>query len=60
MKTYDPTKPSIYILYLDMNNLNDWAMSVYLPYGGFKWLKNAGNFDVNFNENSRSWFIISW
>ena len=37
-----------------MNNLNDWAMSVYLPYGGFKWLKNAGNFDVNFNENSRS------
>ena len=26
--------------YLDMNNLYDWAMNGYLPYGGFKWLKN--------------------
>ena len=23
-----------------MNNLYDWAMNGYLPYGGFKWLKN--------------------
>ena len=23
-----------------MNNLFGWAMSGYLPYGGFKWLKN--------------------
>ena len=22
-------------------------MSRYLPYGGFKWLKNVDNFDVN-------------
>ena len=22
-------------------------MSSYLPYGGFKWLKNVDNFDVN-------------
>ena len=29
-----------------MNNLYGWAMS-YLPYGGFKWLKNVDNFDVN-------------
>ena len=47
MKNYDPTKPSIYISYLDMNNLYSWAMSGYLPYGGFKWLKNVDNFDVN-------------
>ena len=47
MKNYDPTKPSIYVLYLDMNNLYSWAMSGYLPYGGFKWLKNVDNFDVN-------------
>ena len=38
MKDYDPTKPSKYISYLDMNNLYGWAMSSYLPYGGFKWL----------------------
>ena len=47
MKNYDPTKPSIYISYLHMNNLDGCAMSGYLPYGGFKWLKNIDNFDVN-------------
>ena len=30
-----------------MNNLYDWAMSGYLPYGRFKWLKNVDNFDIN-------------
>ena len=47
MKNYDPTKPSKFITYLDMNNLYGWAMNRYLPYGRFKWLKNADNFDVN-------------
>ena len=42
MKNYDPKKPSKYILHLDMNNLYRWAISSYLPYGGFKWLKNDG------------------
>ena len=36
-----------------MNNLYGWAMSGYIPYGGFKWLKNVDNFDVNsINEKS--------
>ena len=30
-----------------MNNLYGWAMSRYLPYGRFQWLKNPDNFDVN-------------
>ena len=47
MKNYDPTKPSIYIPYLDMNNLYGCRMSGFLPYGRFKWFKNADNFDVN-------------
>ena len=47
MKDYDPTKPSKYISYLDMNNLYGWAMGGYLPYGGFKWLQNVDGFDVN-------------
>ena len=29
-----------------MNNLYDWAMSEYLPYDGFNWLKNVDKFDV--------------
>ena len=47
MEDYDPAKPSKYISYLDMNNLYGWAMSDYLPHGGFKWLKNVDNFDVD-------------
>ena len=47
MKNYDSTKPSKSIPYLDMNNLYARAMSGYLPYGGFKWLKNNDDFDVN-------------
>ena len=36
-----------------MNNLYGWAISEYLPYEGFKSLKNVDKFDVmSFNENS--------
>ena len=47
MKNYNPRKPSKFLIYLDMNNLYGWAMSEYLPYEGFKWLKNFDGFDVN-------------
>ena len=53
MNDYDPKKPSTFISYLDMNNLYGWAMSEYLPYEGFKWLKNVDKFDVmSINEKS--------
>ena len=35
MNDYDPKKPSIFISYLDMNNLYGRAISEYLPYFGF-------------------------
>ena len=47
MKNYYYKKPSKLITYLDMNNLHGWEMNSYLPYGGFKWLKNVDGFDVN-------------
>ena len=46
MKVYDSKEPSKFITYLDMNNLYGWEMSSYLPYGGFKWLKNVDGFGV--------------
>ena len=59
MKNYDPKKLSKYILYLDMNNLYCWAMSSYLPYGGFKWLKNVDGFDVNsISKKSPTGYIL--
>lgn len=39
MKDYNENEGSKYILYLDENNLYGWAMSQFLPTGGFKWLK---------------------
>ena len=39
MCDYDPNKPSTFITYLDKNNLYGWAVSEYLPYGEFDWLK---------------------
>ena len=34
-------------------------MSGYLPYGGFKWLKNVDNFDVNWvSENSPIGYLL--
>ena len=38
---YDPEKPSSHILYLDVNNLYGWAMSQYLPTGGFQWVDDC-------------------
>ena len=36
-----------------MNNLYGWAMSEYLPYKRFKWLKNVDDLDVmSVNEKS--------
>ena len=46
MNDYKPKKLSTFITYLDMNNLYGWAMSKYLPYDGFKWLKNVYEFDM--------------
>merc|ERR1711954_227395 len=41
----DPSKPLNTILHMDANNLYGWAMSQYLPTGGFKWV------DVSTNED---------
>ena len=41
------------------NNLDGWAKSGYLPYGGPKWLKNVDNFDVNsVSENSSIGYLL--
>ena len=59
MNGYDPKKPSTFISYLDMNNLYGWAMSEYLPYEGFKWLKNVDKFDVmSINEKSLIGYLL--
>ena len=59
MKDYDPPKKSKFMTYLNVNGLYSWAMSGYLPYCGFKWLKNVEGFDVNsISEKSSVGYIL--
>ena len=44
------------ILYLDMNNLYGYAMSQYLPYANFKWIKNIDKTEQKFMKIKKdSW-----
>ncbi|XP_068752898.1 uncharacterized protein [Montipora capricornis] len=61
MKTYDEKAPSKYIMYLDANNLYGWAMSQYLPTGGFRWMteKQINNINLSkYSENSKKGSIL--
>ncbi|XP_068704482.1 uncharacterized protein [Montipora foliosa] len=61
MKTYDNKTPSKYIMYLDANNLYGWAMSQYLPNGGFRWMteKQLNNINLSkYSENSIKGLIL--
>ena len=61
MVDYDSREESKFIIYLDANNLYGWAVSQYLPYGGFKWLsqENVKDFDTNsISENSLDGYIL--
>ena len=44
---YDSTKKSVYLQYLDTNNLHGWAMCKKFPLNGHKWA-NVGKFDIDF------------
>ena len=61
MKEYYENKPSKHIMYLDANNLYGWAMSQYLPTGGFKWMtqKQIDNIDLaKYKEDSKNGLIL--
>ncbi|RLU24062.1 hypothetical protein DMN91_004271 [Ooceraea biroi] len=47
MESYDPSKPSSYLTYFDVNNLYGWAMSQPLLYADFQRVDDVSDFDVN-------------
>ena len=61
MKEYDEKAPLKYIMYLDANNLYGWAMSQYLPTGGFRWMTQKQIDKTNlalYKEDSKKGLII--
>ena len=51
MKNYDITKESIFLIYVDANNLYGWAMSKQLPVDGFKYENDLSIFTMDFIKN---------
>ena len=61
MKIYDEKAPSKHIMYLDANNLYGWAMSQYLPTGGFRWMTKSQIDKTNlakYKEDSKKGLIL--
>ena len=62
MKNFDKNNESLYLKYLDANNLYEWAMSQKLSVNGFKWVKNLSKFNEDFikkyDENSDKGYFL--
>ena len=52
MKNYDKNIESLYLMYLDANNLYGWAMSQKLPVNGCEWMEKLYEFDERFIKNN--------
>ena len=52
VKEYNKSDDNSFIMYFDANNLYGWAMTQYLPYGGFKWMseEEIDGFDFDLVE----------
>ena len=58
---YDKEKSEKCIIYLDMSNLYGCAMSQYLPYSNFKWIKNIDQIKqklMDIKSNSSTGYIL--
>ena len=64
MKNYDKNTESLYLEYLDTNNLYGWVIPQKLPVDDFKWIKedDLSKFDEKFikyyNENNDKGYIL--
>ena len=62
MKNYDKSIESSYLIYLDANNLHEWAMSLKLPIKGYKWVEDLFQLNEDLinkhNENSDIWYFL--
>ena len=60
-KRYSEASKNVNILYLDMNNLYGQAMSQYLPYSNFKWVKDINKIEqklMRIKNNSSAGYVL--
>ena len=60
-KRYSEASKNKHILYFDMNNLYGDAMSPYLPYADFKWVKNINKIEqklMNIKSSSSTEYML--
>ena len=60
-KRYSEASKNKHILYLDTNNLYGHAVSQYLPYANFKWVKNIDKIKqklMNIKSNSSTGYVL--
>ena len=48
MKNYEKIEESLFLEYLDANNLYGWAMCQKLPVNGFKFVRKVSKIDEDF------------
>ena len=51
IKNYDEKEESLFLQYLDPNNLYGLAMEQNLPVGGFEWVRDVSRIDEDFIKN---------
>ena len=51
MKNYEKIEESLFLEYLDANNLYGWAMCQKLPVNGFKFVRKVSKIDEDFIKN---------
>ena len=56
MKNCDKSKVSLFLLYLDANNLYGWAMLQKLPVDNFKWIEKDDLFKFDENFIKKLWW----
>ena len=61
LPTYDQTKKSVFLKYLDANNLYGYAMNQKLPLDGYKWADNSiftDDFPKNYDVNGDKGYLL--
>ncbi|XP_050456464.1 uncharacterized protein LOC126854114 [Cataglyphis hispanica] len=59
LQSYNPSEPSSYLMYFDVNNLYGWAMCQSLPYEDFQWVEDVSSIDLmSVMPNSPTGYII--